>query len=122
MATTYPKVSWTKKFGNKLNFHQDIQFPRFQANFFTCKFPFLPTLAQLLCPSNGLLQFTLSFSHIHFLHPNAQFFINNGMLALNITWPKKVPLNGEGNCNDSQDTTFVNVEASVFKFVPSSLT
>jgi hypothetical protein len=109
MAATYPKVSW-KKIINKLNFHQDLQFPRFQANFLTCKFPFLLTLAQLLCPSNGLLQFTLSFSfsHTHFLHPNTNFFISNGMLALDITWPKKVPLNGEGNCSNSQDTTFVN--------------
>jgi hypothetical protein len=68
----------------------------------------MPTLAQLLCPSNGLLQFTLSFSHTHFLRPKAKFFINNGMLALDITWPKKVSLNGEGNYINAQDTTFVN--------------
>jgi hypothetical protein len=45
-----------KNFGSKLNFHRGFQFSRFQANFLTCKFPFLPTFAQLLCPSNGFLQ------------------------------------------------------------------
>jgi hypothetical protein len=43
--------------------------------------------------------------------------------GLNITWPKQdLPLNGEGSYNNSQDTTLVNAEASMFRFMPLSLT
>jgi hypothetical protein len=43
--------------------------------------------------------------------------------GLNITWPKQdSPLDGEGNYNNSQDTTLVNAKASMFRFIPLSLT
>lgn len=42
-------------------------------------------------------------------------------LALDITWPKQVPLKGETSYNSAHDTTKFKIVARVFKFVSLSL-
>ncbi len=66
---------------NKSSFGWHLLFFKSQASLLTCQFPFLPPLPQFFHPCYGFIQSTLHLCHIHFLQPNINFNIINGILT-----------------------------------------